>query len=146
MRLVLQRVVRAAVTVDGESIAEIARGMLLLVGIEKGDGETQVARAAAKVTSLRLFEDGDGRMNLDAATVGAEFLVVSQFTLAGSVEKGRRPSFDSAAGREVAEPLVKALVDDLRSRGFAVRTGRFGAHMQVDLSNDGPVTFVLDFH
>ena len=144
MRLILQRVSHAEVRVDGVTVAEIARGMLLLVGVEKGDGESQMRKAAVKLAGLRVFEDESGRMNLDSASAGGAFLVVSQFTLAGSLAKGRRPSFDGAAPPEVAEPLVEALVQDLRGRGFAVETGRFGAHMEVELVNDGPVTFVLD--
>lgn len=144
MRLVLQRVSRAAVRVDGETAAEIGRGMLLLVGVQKGDGPGEVEKAAAKLAGLRVFEDPAGRMNLDAVEVGGAFLVVSQFTLAGSLAKGRRPSFDGAAPPEVAEPLVDALAGALRDKGFTVGTGRFGAHMEVDLVNDGPVTFVLD--
>lgn len=144
MRLILQRVSHAEVRVDGVTVAEIARGMLLLVGVEKGDGESQMRKAAVKLAGLRVFEDESGRMNLDSASAGGAFLVVSQFTLAGSLAKGRRPSFDGAAPPEVAEPLVEALAQDLRGRGFAVETGRFGAHMEVELVNDGPVTFVLD--
>lgn len=144
MRLILQRVSRAAVRVEGETIAEIGPGMLLLTGVEKGDGATQVEKAAAKLAGLRIFEDGSGRMNLDSAAAGGSFLVVSQFTLAGTLAKGRRPSFDGAAPPEIAEPLVDALVSTLRQRGFEVATGCFGAHMEVELVNDGPVTFVLD--
>lgn len=144
MRLILQRVSHAEVRVDGDRVAEIGQGMLLLTGVQKGDGPAQVEKAAAKLSGLRIFEDPSGRMNLDASAVGGSFLVVSQFTLAGSLAKGRRPSFDGAAPPEVAEPLVEALADALRSRGFEVGTGRFGAHMEVDLVNDGPVTFVLD--
>jgi D-tyrosyl-tRNA(Tyr) deacylase len=118
--------------------------MLVLVGVEKDDGRDQVAKAAEKLAHLRLFEDAQGRMNLDAAAVGGALLVVSQFTLAGSLEKGRRPSFDGAAPGERAEPLVEELVDQLRELGCVVETGRFGARMEVELINDGPVTFVLD--
>ena len=144
MRLILQRVSHAAVRVEGATVAEIDRGMLLLVGVEKGDGAGQVEKAAEKMAGLRIFEDENGRMNLDSAAAGGAFLVVSQFTLAGSLAKGRRPSFDGAAPAEVAEPLVEALASDLRGRGFDVETGRFGAHMEVEMINDGPVTFVLD--
>jgi len=144
MRLILQRVSRAAVRVDDEVVGEIGRGLLVLAGIENGDGMSQVDRAVDKLASLRLFDDEGGRMNLDAAAAGGAFLVVSQFTLAASLAKGRRPSFDRAAPREVAQPLVESLRSGLEQRGLKTAAGRFGAHMQVELVNDGPVTFVLD--
>lgn len=144
MRLVLQRVSSAAVRVAGETVGEIGKGVLVLAAAQKGDGPEQAAAAAAKLASLRIFEDQAGRMNLDARAAGAAFLVVSQFTLAGSLAKGRRPSFDAAAPPEVAEPLVEALVRGLRAAGYVVATGRFGARMEVELVNDGPVTFILD--
>ena len=145
MRLVLQRVSAASVKVSGEVVGEIGRGLLVLVGIERGDGPDKVRAAAEKLAGLRVFEDEAGRMNLDLAAVGGAFLVVSQFTLAGSVARGRRPSFDRAAPPAEAEPLVEALVADLRGRGFQVETGRFRAMMEVALVNDGPVTLVADF-
>lgn len=145
MRLVLQRVSSASVKVAGEVVGEIGRGLLVLVGIERGDGPPQVRAAAEKLAGLRVFEDEAGRMNLDLAAVGGSFLVVSQFTLAGSVARGRRPSFDRAAPPAEAEPLVDALVTELRNRGFQVATGRFRAMMEVALVNDGPVTLVADF-
>ena len=144
MRLILQRVSRAVVTVDDELVGQIGHGLLVLVGVEGGDGEIQVEKAARKLVGLRVFEDDEGAMNLDAAAVGGDFLVVSNFTLAGSLAKGRRPSFDRAARPEEAEPVMDALVAALRARGFAAPTGRFRAHMEVELVNDGPVTFVLD--
>lgn len=144
MRCVLQRVSRAAVRVDGEVVGEIGRGLLVLVGVARGDGEAQSAAAADKLGKLRLFEDADGRMNLAAAEVGGAFLVISQFTLVGSLARGRRPSFAEAAAPEVAEPLVDDLVRRLAAAGHRVETGRFGASMEVELINDGPVTFVLD--
>ena len=144
MRLILQRVTRAAVLVDGQTVGSIDRGMLVLVGAEKGDGPEEAERAAEKLAGLRIFEDEGGRMNLDAATVGGAFLVVSQFTLAGSLARGRRPSFDGAAPPEEAEPLIETLCAGLRRRGLPVATGRFRARMTVELVNDGPVTFVLD--
>ncbi|MEM7480241.1 MAG: D-aminoacyl-tRNA deacylase [Acidobacteriota bacterium] len=146
MRIVLQRVLSASVEVDGETVGAIDRGMLLLVGIARGDGPEQVAAAASKIAGLRIFEDERSRMNLAAEAVGGAFLVVSQFTLTGSLARGRRPSFDGAAAPAVAEPLVERLVEDLRNRGFVVETGRFGASMKVALVNDGPVTFVLDIN
>jgi len=144
VRLILQRVTRAAVLVDGQTVGSIDRGMLVLVGAEKGDGPEEAERAAEKLAGLRIFEDEGGRMNLDAATVGGAFLVVSQFTLAGSLARGRRPSFDGAAPPEEAEPLIETLCAGLRRRGLPVATGRFRARMTVELVNDGPVTFVLD--
>ena len=144
MKLVLQRVTAAAVTVDGEEISRIGRGLLVLCGIERDDGPSEVATAARKLAGLRVFDDSAGRMNLDAATAGAAFLVVSQFTLAASISRGRRPSFDKAAPGDEAEPLVEALVAELRRLGHEVETGRFGAAMAVELVNDGPVTFVLE--
>ncbi len=148
MRLILQRVERAAVRVAAgegwEVVGEIGPGALVLAGVEAGDGEAEAAAAADKLAGLRIFEDGEGKMNLAAGDTGAAFLVVSQFTLAADLSKGRRPSFNTAARRSVAEPLVDALVADLRQRGFTVETGRFGAEMKVELVNDGPVTFVLD--
>lgn len=144
MRIVLQRVARAAVHVDGATVGEIGRGLLALVGVERGDGADEVARAARRVAELRLFEDGDGRMNHDLATAGGAVLVVSQFTLAADLSRGRRPSFATAAPPETAEPLVTAFADALHRCGLEVATGRFGARMRVELVNDGPVTFVLD--
>jgi D-tyrosyl-tRNA(Tyr) deacylase len=145
MRLVVQRVRESAVKVGEETVGAIGRGLLVLVGIERGDRPEAVRAAAEKLAGLRIFEDAAGKMNLDLAAVGGAFLVVSQFTLAGSVERGRRPSFDHAARPEEAEPLIEALIADLRSRGFQVETGRFRADMQVSLVNDGPVTLVADF-
>ena len=144
MRLVIQRVSRARVTVGGEEVGSIGRGLLVLAGVERGDGPGQAVAAARKLAGLRVFEDGEGPMNLAAADVGGAFLVVSQFTLAGSLERGRRPSFDRAAPPEVAEPLVEGLVAALRAEGATVATGRFRAYMEVELVNDGPVTFVLE--
>ena len=150
MRLVIQRVSSAAVriaaeTVAGETVGAIGRGLLVLVGIARGDRPEAVRAAAEKLAGLRIFEDAAGKMNLDTAAVGGAFLIVSQFTLAGTVARGRRPSFDGAARPEEAEPLVEALVADLRARGFPVETGRFRAQMRVELVNDGPVTLVADF-
>jgi D-tyrosyl-tRNA(Tyr) deacylase len=145
MRLVVQRVRESAVKVGEETVGAIGRGLLVLVGIERGDRPEAVRAAAEKLAGLRIFEDAAGKMNLDLAAVGGAFLIVSQFTLAGSVERGRRPSFDHAARPEEAEPLIEALIADLRSRGFQVETGRFRADMQVSLINDGPVTLVADF-
>ncbi len=145
MRLILQRVSRAAVRVAGEEVARIGPGVLVLAGVERGDGAGQVAAAVAKLAHLRLFEDSEGRMNRSPAEAGAEFLVVSQFTLAGSpLSRGRRPSFDAAAPPGLAEPAIEELVRGLRDAGYRVATGRFGARMEIELVNDGPVTFVLE--
>jgi D-tyrosyl-tRNA(Tyr) deacylase len=145
MRLVVQRVRESSVKVGEETVGAIGRGLLVLVGIARGDRPEAVRAAAEKLAGLRVFEDAAGKMNLDLAAVEGAFLVVSQFTLAGSIERGRRPSFDHAARPEEAEPLIEALVADLRGRGFRVETGRFRADMQVSLVNDGPVTLVADF-
>jgi D-tyrosyl-tRNA(Tyr) deacylase len=145
MRLVIQRVSSASVKVTGETVGAIGRGLLVLVGIERGDRLESVRAAAEKLAGLRVFEDDAGKMNLDTAAVGGAFLIVSQFTLAGSIARGRRPSFDRAAPPDEAQPLVEALVEDLRHRGFTVETGRFRAMMEVALVNDGPVTLVADF-
>ena len=117
----------------------------MLVGIERGDRPEAVRAAAEKLAGLRVFEDGAGKMSLDTAAVGGAFLIVSQFTLVGSLARGRRPSFDRAAPPDEAQPLVEALVEDLRARGFTVETGRFRAMMEVSLVNDGPVTLIADF-
>ncbi len=144
MRLVLQRVEKAAVTVEGETVGRIDRGLVVLVGVEGGDGASHAIRAARKLAGLRVFGDEAGHLNLDAAAAGGDFLVVSNFTLAGSLGKGRRPSFERAAAPEAAEPIVEALVAELRDHGFAVPTGRFRRRMKLELVNDGPVTFVFD--
>ncbi len=144
MRCVLQRVTSAAVRAGGEEVARIGRGLLVLVGVESGDGPAQVEAAVRKLAHLRVFEDDRGRMNLDPEAADAELLVVSQFTLAGSLDRGRRPSFDGAAPPGEAEPLVDSMVEGLRAAGRRVQVGVFGARMEVELVNDGPVTFVLD--
>lgn len=144
MRVVLQRVSRAAVRVDGETLGAIERGFCLLAGFTHADTPADVAWMAEKVSGLRLFGDAEGKMNLALAEVGGAVLVVSQFTLYGNAEKGRRPSFVDAARPEVAIPLYEAFVGELRNRGLAVATGRFGAMMEVDLVNDGPVTLLLE--
>lgn len=144
MRIVLQRVRGASVRVDEELIASIDRGLLLLVGIGKEDTNLDLPRVARKLTELRIFEDGEGKMNRTLKDVGGDVLVVSQFTLYGRTEKGRRPSFVDAAPPEIAESLFDAFVEALVDEGVAVATGRFGARMAVELINDGPVTLILD--
>jgi D-tyrosyl-tRNA(Tyr) deacylase len=144
MRIVVQRVSRASVRVGGEAVSSIGQGLLLLVGIEAGDGPGQVERAAHRLATLRVFEDEQGHMNRGLDEVGGEILVVSQFTLAGSIRRGRRPDFVGAAAPGDAEPLVEALATALHTRGVPVATGVFRAHMEVELVNDGPVTFIWD--
>lgn len=144
MRIVLQRVSRASVTIEGRVAGAIGRGFCLLVGFTHGDTSAQADWMAEKIGGLRLFSDADGKMNLGLPEVGGSILVVSQFTLYGDAAKGRRPSFIDAARPETAIPLYEAFVAALRSRGFDVATGEFGAMMQVELVNDGPVTLILE--
>ncbi len=144
MRAVVQRVSRAAVTVDGETVGAIGTGVLVLLGVAPGDTESGAAWLADKVTGLRIFPDDEGKMNRDVAEAAGGVLVVSQFTLYGDCRKGRRPSFVGAAPPEVAEPLYEAFVTAVRARGIPTATGRFGAMMQVELLNDGPVTLIVD--
>ena len=144
MRAVVQRVARARVLVDGEVVAEIGAGMLVLLGVMRGDGEGAARRLAEKIGHFRFFPDERGRMNRSAVECGLEALVVSQFTLAADGRAGRRPSFDAAAPPEIAEPIYERFVELLGQTGLLVRTGRFRQHMVVELANDGPVTFVLE--
>lgn len=145
MKIVLQRVKNASVSVTGEQISEIGSGLLLLVGIARGDGEAKVDWLAEKVTGLRVFADAEGRMNLDVRESGGEILAVSQFTLLANTRKGKRPSFVDAAPPEEAERLFDYFCRQLREAGVAsVETGSFGAMMEVTLVNDGPVTIVLE--
>lgn len=144
MRAVIQRVAAASVEVDGEEIASIGRGLLVLLGVTHADDEKHAAAMADKLAHLRIFEDEAGKMNLSIADVGGEFLVVSQFTLYGDIRKGRRPSFTDAAPPEQARRLYERVIEELRRRGYSVQSGRFGAHMHVRLVNDGPVTLLFD--
>jgi D-tyrosyl-tRNA(Tyr) deacylase len=144
MRVVLQRVRHASVTVDGRRVAEIGTGFLLLVGIGGADAPDEVERMAGKVAGLRVFADEDGKMNRSLADVGGQALVVSQFTLYGDVRKGRRPSWVEAAAPDVAAERVEAFARALEARGVRVGRGVFGAYMDVELVNDGPVTLALD--
>jgi D-tyrosyl-tRNA(Tyr) deacylase len=144
MKIVLQRVKRASVVVEGRISGEIGKGICLLVGIEKGDTLQDVEFLARKTVELRIFPDREGKMNLSLAEVQGEVLAVSQFTLAASVRKGRRPGFDNAENPERAAELFARFVDLVRKSGFEVATGVFQATMEVDIVNDGPVTFILD--
>jgi len=144
VRVVLQRVSRAEVTVSGETVGQIGTGFLVLVGFTTGDGDSQLKWMADKILGLRLFADHDGKMNLDLTQVGGALLVVSQFTLYADARKGRRPSFVDAAAPEDATALYEKFVATLKAQGVLVETGSFGAKMDVDLVNDGPVTLVLD--
>lgn len=143
--MVCQRVSRAAVRVDDEQVAVIGRGLLLLVGVAVGDDGAEVGAAVDKIAGLRVFPDHDGRMNLSVQDVAGEILVVSQFTLLGDARKGRRPSYTAAAPPEAAAPLVSAMAAGFRDRGIPTSEGVFGARMDVELVNDGPVTLILDF-
>jgi D-tyrosyl-tRNA(Tyr) deacylase len=144
MRLLIQRVSQASVTVDGRLVSEIGKGYLILVGVGQHDSEEQAKWLASKVAGLRIFEDEEGRSNLSIQEVGGETLVVSQFTLYANAEKGRRPSFIEAAPPEIAEPLIEQFVGCLRDEGVPTKTGVFRAHMLVDIKNDGPVTIWLE--
>jgi D-aminoacyl-tRNA deacylase len=145
VRIVLQRVKNASVEVAGERVSEIGAGLLLLVGVAKDDGEGEAGWLAEKVVGLRIFNDESGKMNLGVGDVGGEILAVSQFTLLADTRKGKRPSFIGAAPPEEAEPLFDYFCERLRAAGVAsVKTGRFGAMMDVALVNDGPVTIVLE--
>lgn len=144
MRAVVQRAARAAVTVDGEVVGEIGLGVAVLLGVGQDDGQALAHWLADKVAGLRIFGDANGKLNLSVLEAGGEALVVSQFTLWGDCAKGRRPSYGRAAPPELALPLYEAFCDRLASHGLRVATGRFGAMMQVNLVNDGPVTLLLD--
>ena len=144
MRVLLQRVSRARVSVQEQVVAEIGPGYLLLVGVGRGDPDAHVAKLADKVAGLRVFPDDEGKVNRSLADVGGEALVVSQFTLYGDVRKGRRPSWIGAEDPERADAMVEAFAAALEGHGFRVGRGRFGAHMEVELVNDGPLTMVLD--
>ncbi|MDG2130439.1 MAG: D-aminoacyl-tRNA deacylase [Fuerstiella sp.] len=144
MRAVVQRVSRASVTVDGEMVGAIQQGLMILLGVAEGDVQDDVVWLAGKIAGLRVFEDCEGRMNLDLNDVAGSALVVSQFTLLGDCRKGRRPAFVTAAGPEMANSLYQSFVAEMRGRGVVVETGTFQAQMDVELVNDGPVTLLLD--
>jgi D-tyrosyl-tRNA(Tyr) deacylase len=144
VRALIQRVSHASVTVGGERLAEIGQGLVVLLGVAAGDTAEDTHRLARKTAEMRIFSDADGRFNLSLLDVGGEALVVSQFTLLADSRRGRRPSFSQAAPPEEAEPLVEAFAAALREAGVAVGMGRFGAHMLVEIHNEGPVTIFLD--
>jgi D-tyrosyl-tRNA(Tyr) deacylase len=144
LKFVIQRVLRASVRVDGKVEAEIARGLLVLVGIARGDGAAEAAYMAEKLVNLRIFNDAEEKMNLSALDVGASLLLVSQFTLYGDCRKGRRPSFDTAAPPDEARKMYEEVVQAVRGKGLATQSGVFQAHMEVELVNDGPVTLIVE--
>lgn len=143
MRAVLTRVKSASVTIDGRTVGQIGKGFLILLGVHVSDTEEAARRIADKICGLRIFEDENGKMNINPADAGAELLIVSQFTLFADCSK-RRPGFTEAARPELAVPLYELVISECRSRGFKVETGEFGADMQVTSVNDGPVTIILD--
>ena len=144
MKIILQRVTRASVAIKGEQIAAISKGLLVLFGVEKHDDEEKVIFLAEKILNLRVFPDGKGKMNLSCIDICGEILVVSQFTLAGDCSKGRRPGFDNAASPDVAQFLYQKFVQQISKSRLKIETGKFGVDMQVELINDGPVTFTLE--
>jgi D-tyrosyl-tRNA(Tyr) deacylase len=144
MRALVQRVSYGKVSVAGQTVSEISRGLVILLGIGHGDGEAQAAWLADKVANLRIFEDAEGKMNLSVRDVGGAVLVVSQFTLYADAQKGRRPSFTNAALPDMAAPLVEKFAEMIRQQGLTAGVGVFGAHMLVEIHNDGPVTIWLE--
>jgi D-tyrosyl-tRNA(Tyr) deacylase len=144
MRIVLQRVKKASVIIDGKTVSEIGRGLLVLLAAEKGDTEGEVKYLSQKIVNLRVFPDENDKMNLSVKDVGGEILVVSQFTLASYIKKGNRPSFSDALEEKIAEKLYERFVQEVRNEGVLVKTGVFKARMEVSLINDGPVTFILE--
>ena len=144
MRAVIQRVKGSSVAIDGQTVGQCGHGLMVLIGVEAGDTEKDMAYIADKVPNLRIFEDDNGKMNLSLMDMGGQILAISQFTLLGDARGGRRPSFTAAARPDTAVPLYEALVEKWRGMGIHVETGVFGADMQVSLINDGPVTILLD--
>ncbi len=144
MRIVIQRVKSASVSVDGKVVGEIVKGILAYVGVEKGDIEADLRFISSKIASLRIFGDSEGKMNLSVKDIGGSVLAISQFTLLGDCTKGRRPSFDRAEAPGEAKALYERVVVALREEGLKVETGEFQAHMEVESVNDGPVTFILE--
>ncbi|MBE5802310.1 MAG: D-tyrosyl-tRNA(Tyr) deacylase [Clostridiales bacterium] len=146
MRAVVQRVKESSVTIDGQVVGKCGQGLMVLIGVEVGDTDKDLAYLADKVPNLRIFEDDAGKMNRSLLDIGGQILAISQFTLLGDARGGRRPSFITAARPDTAVPLYEALVEKWRGMGIHVETGVFGADMQVALINDGPVTILLDSH
>jgi D-tyrosyl-tRNA(Tyr) deacylase len=144
MKAVIQRVSKASVAVEGRVISNIGLGMVILIGFSSGDSFQDIGPMVGKILNLRIFEDDQGRMNRSLLDVGGEILLVSQFTLAGDIQKGRRPSFTKAAPPEVAQKLYRAFIEELRNRNVPFQTGQFQAHMEVMIHNDGPVTFIIE--
>ena len=144
MKVLIQRVKRASVTIDGEVYSQINEGILALVGIEKGDTEEQVQKSARKIVNLRIFPDENDKMNRSLIDVNGEMLIVSQFTLCGDCKKGTRPSFDNSAPPAIANELYEKFIFEINNYGIKTGTGQFGASMDVELINDGPVTFMIN--
>ncbi len=144
MKALVQRVKRASVEIEEKLYSKIGQGMLILLGVEKGDGQKEAEYLAKKVVNLRIFEDSEGKMNLSVQDIKGELLAVSQFTLAGDTSRGNRPGFETAARPEEAKPLYEYFVECLKAYGINTQTGIFQADMQVELINDGPVTFMLE--
>ncbi len=144
MRVLIQRVSHGKVSVAGETLAEINKGIVVLLGVGHGDGKSQADYLAKKIAEMRIFEDADGKTNLSLLDVGGEAIVVSQFTLYADTRKGRRPSFIHAARPDVAEPLVDYFVTQIQAHGIPTQTGKFGANMLVEIDNDGPVTIWME--
>ncbi len=144
MKALIQRVKKASVSINSELYSEIGAGMLVLLGVEKGDSEENASKLAQKLVSLRIFEDSDGKMNKSILDINGEMLVVSQFTLCGDCKKGTRPSFDKAAAPEIAQSLYETFVKNVKTHDIKVETGKFRAMMEVSLINDGPVTFMVE--
>ncbi|MDH4227345.1 MAG: D-aminoacyl-tRNA deacylase [Deltaproteobacteria bacterium] len=144
MRAVIQRVSSASISVEGNIISSIGKGLLVLAGVEKGDTLEDIKYIATKLAALRIFYDNSGKMNLDVKEAGGKVIIVSQFTLLADARKGRRPSFDNAEGPDAAKRLYEELLSETRSLGIDTKEGAFGAHMEVALVNDGPVTILLD--
>lgn len=144
MRAIIQKVTRASVTVENELISEIGNGYMVLLAVKETDDKDDLSYIKRKISNLRIFEDNEGKMNLSLKDTGGEILLVSQFTLYGDARKGNRPSFTESAGLEKANDYYEKLQDELIDEGFNVKTGKFQAHMEVSLVNDGPVTIILD--
>ena len=144
MRVLLQRVSHGKVSVDGKTLAEIGRGLVILLGVGEGDGSAEIAYLTKKIAQLRIFEDEQGKMNLSVLDASGEAIVVSQFTLYANTKKGRRPSFVHAAPPQIAEPLVEEFIATLSAQGVKTQSGKFGANMLVEIDNDGPVTIWME--